>query len=197
MRRKILMFLAVAFLSTAPGLRLTTQAELITNGDFETGNFDGWTLGGDTSDPTTFGVDNSNPQTGTFGAYFGPYPSDISLSQTIATIPGESYMFSFWLKNEPGGTNNSFTANFGATTVENLVDATDFYYTQRSYVVVASSTSTLLNFSFTNDFAYWELDNVSVVQVVPEPSGLVSLSVSVAFAGLYRLRCRLENDSQS
>ena len=52
-------------LSSTPPVR---AANIVANGDFETGDFTGWTLTG----PQTFtAVDTLAPHTGTFGAYFG------------------------------------------------------------------------------------------------------------------------------
>ena len=190
MRWQVLTFLATALVLVTPAVQSAARAELILNGNFETGNFDSWTLGGDTTDPTTFWVDSSNPQSGTFAAYFGPYPNPITLSQTIATIPGTAYLFSFWLTNEPGSTNNSFSAGFGGSTLENLVNTNVSPYTLYNYTVVATSATTLVNFSFTQDFGFFNIDNISVTQAVPEPSALVSAGLGLAIAGVYRLSTR-------
>src|SRR5262245_30460225 len=74
------------------------QANLVTNPGFETGNFTGWALSGDTF---FTGVDGFAPHSGSFGAFLGTsipiaifpitLPSTGSITQTLATTVGVSY----------------------------------------------------------------------------------------------------------
>jgi hypothetical protein len=86
------MFTAVAALSIA----YPAKANLITNGDFETGDFTGWTV---THAP--FGsivvVDNGPGPDTTFGVVFAAVGGDLdAISQTFATTPGALYSLSFF-----------------------------------------------------------------------------------------------------
>src|SRR5689334_4677324 len=51
------------------GMAGRANANLVANGDFETGDFTGWAQFGDTS---FSGVDGTAPQAGSFAAFFGP-----------------------------------------------------------------------------------------------------------------------------
>ena len=158
--------------SSALNLTLTTPVtpiNLVANGGFETGNFSGWTLGGNYQTinglwQTT--VDN-NAQGGSYGAGIGAMGSDATLSQTLQTTPGQQYTLSFWLKNEGAGPND-FTVKWNGTTILALANASAQDYTQYSYTVSATGTTSVLEFDARQDPARWDLDNVSVVATGPQ-----------------------------
>jgi hypothetical protein len=73
-----------------------TSANLIVNGDFETGTFASWTT---TPAPvgSDFGVGQVPPPHDTLGAFFGAFDTDFdSISQTFVTTPGAFYGLSFF-----------------------------------------------------------------------------------------------------
>lgn len=164
------------------------NAALVSNGDFETGDFTGWTQFGN---GLFSGVDNTAPQAGNFGAYFGP-SSDGGIFQTLGTSAGHVYSVKFWLKNEadPNGTtsSNSFQFNWNGGAVEvALVDASAFAYTEYTVSnLVASSAATDLRFTFAHGPAFWDLDSVSVT--VPEPGSLALVGLAGLLAGLVSRR---------
>ena len=111
----------------------TSSGNLVTNGSFETGDFSDWTVGGDSATlntgPQLF-VDNT-AESGTHAAAFGSMGGDGTLSQTIATTPGETYTLSFWLENETAGSDmNDFKAMWDGQTLLSLTNATQFGYTE-------------------------------------------------------------------
>ena len=187
MRRIFQLFAVAAIIGLACNDR--ASAEFIVNGGFETGDFAGWTLSGNTSDPTTFGVDSSTPHSGNFAAYFGPQGSPILLTQAVKTSPGVSYLLRFFLNNEDGGS-NEFSVVFGSTTLQDSVNLPVFSYQLISYTVTATAATTNLTFGFRNEFAFFNLDDVSLVSPVPEPASLAGLAVGLVLAGGYGLRKR-------
>jgi uncharacterized repeat protein (TIGR01451 family) len=137
--------------------------QLVSNGGFETGSFSGWTQGGNTGDTS---VGNGSPHSGTFAADLGPVGSDGTLSQNVATVAGQQYVFSFWLAND-GGTPSDFSASVGGTTVFSQVNAPSQPYTQYSFTFTAFAASTQILFTFRNDPAFYHLDDVGVVALTP------------------------------
>src|SRR5512133_3218068 len=114
-------FLAIGLLLLATAG--PTSANLIVNGDFETGTFAGWTT---TPAPvgSDFFVGPVPPPHDTLGASFGAFDADFdSISQTFVTTPGAFYDLSFFYEVvEPGSTpDNGFRVLFdGVLVFENL-----------------------------------------------------------------------------
>jgi hypothetical protein len=80
-----------------------TSANLIVNGDFETGTFAGWTTT-PAATGSDFGVGVLPLAHDTLGAFFSANGADFdSISQTFVTTPGASYDLSFFYQVvEPG-----------------------------------------------------------------------------------------------
>lgn len=174
-------------------------SNLVTNGSFETGDFTGWTLSGDT---TFTGVCDAStcpgafvPEDGNYAAYFGPVGDTATISQTIATTPGDEYSLSFYLANPVGGTPNYFSVTFGNSSFSFTNFGVAFGWQQFTLTTMATTDQTPLSFTFRNDPSYWFLDNVTVQQsggTVPEPGTLVLFgSGALGLAGIARRKFRL------
>src|SRR5947207_5903549 len=82
----------------AAGNAQSAKANLIVNGGFETGAFDGWTQIGNTG----FTFVNGDPRPGSSGnsaAWFGSTGSLGGILESFITTPGATHHFDFWLKN--------------------------------------------------------------------------------------------------
>jgi hypothetical protein len=175
---------------------------LVQNCGFETGDFTDWTVGGNTTNPGGFyyGVDGFDAHSGNFGAYMSEDllagSGAVTLSQTLATTVGQTYLVTFWLEQDTppaAGYNHSFTALWGASTLLSLTPTTSNpgpvgTWTEYTFAVTASTASTLLEFEFINDDSYWSFDDVSVVQT---PESSTALLAALALSAMYLLRRRL------
>jgi hypothetical protein len=145
---------------------------LVVNGGFETGDLTGWTPGGDLSQPQYDQVTTAEPHSGTYALEIGVIGDEYDVDQDIPTAPGATYQVQFWLANG-GGTPSNFTASFGAITLLSLNDTSAQGYTEYTYDVTATSSSTELLFVGRQDPSFWYLDDVSVVGVSDVDPALV------------------------
>ena len=120
--------------------------------------------------------------------------SSSTLSQTIATNPGTSFLLEFALLDEAGESTDGFTASFGGFSQTLTGDEaappgdTPAFYTDFSLSIPGSAitdTSTTLSFSgFVDptDPTAWNLDDVSLIQqtvAAPEPASGMVLAMSL------------------
>jgi hypothetical protein len=183
---------------------------LVSNCGFESGDFTGWTLTGDdvpAREGNFYGVEQGNdpfplpdgtpPNHGQYQAYisdFTPHPT--TLSQTLATVPGTTYLISFALAMQDEGQifgpeSNLFTASFNASSATN---ATSFLtltnlpvqgYTLYTFSETATSASSVLSFAFGNDPSEFLFDDVSVSSApVPLPNSVILMLCGLGGLGL-------------
>lgn len=170
----------------------SAQANLVTNGGFETGDFTGWTLSNDTnsfvfaSDPGTTYV----PHSGTYEALLGAFGTDGTLSQGISDTAGQTLVLTYWLASD-GNAPNDFSAlwNGKVITGSALANIAASGYTEYTFNVIATG-SDVLAFNERNDYGFLSLDDVSL-NFIPEPATLSLLGVGlVGLAGLRRRKNR-------
>jgi PEP-CTERM motif len=171
----------VAAVGLAVGVSVPAQAaNIVVNGGFETGDFTGWTLSGNTDFSGVQCPGAGFVPEGNCGAFFGPVGSDGTLSQTLGTLVNTSYTITFQFEND-GDTPNDFSATFGGTTLTSGTNLPASPFHLLSFTVPATSASTPLTFSFRQDPAFMELDAVTVSSVpVPEPGTMALLGAGMA-----------------
>jgi len=140
---------------------------LVTNGDFETGDFTGWVQSGMTAEddmgnlyyPGT-GVYTGQGVGGTYGAYLGPVGSMGYLTQSLATIAGQAYTLS-WALDSGGFTPNQFQVSWNGNVIFDQTNIPEQGFQTYSFSVLATGSSTSLEFGFQNDPTFFHMDNVS------------------------------------
>lgn len=171
--------LSVTNLALSSAHNATVEADIgqsiVVNGDFETGDFTGWTLVGDTSvSNQVYNVVATDGQfpgvaySGFFGVFFGENGYAATLSQTLNTIPGQQYLLSWWLDNpNPGAGMQTFSASWDGQNYVSLTNPPAFDWTNFQFVVTADATNTVLEFAAEHDQNYFGLDDVTVTPVPP------------------------------
>lgn len=161
------------------------SANLILNGGFETGNFTDWQQSGDhTFTTVSAGIQHS----GMFAAMLGTLSGTGFLTQgNLPTVPGHTYTLTYWLKNPIGDAPTSFEALWNGIPIpgSELLDPAAFGYTQFTFNVVASGTSSSVGFEYQQAPAEFFLDDVNIT---PEPSTMLLLGSGLL--GFYAARRR-------
>ncbi len=217
----------VAVLALGIVSALSAHAQLVTNGDFETGDLTGWTSNSALDNDPWAVISGISGDGGSYhGAYSGTYfassgcvgtsciGSDTSsntnyMYEDLNTVANATYTVSFAFAS--GGANEGdgppegsqassqevasfeeLLATFGGVTVVDLVDVVNTDYVFFSENIVASGTTTRLEFQNREDPGWSALDDISVTQVTatPEP-GTILLGLGAALLFLIHFQFSL------
>ena len=153
---------------------LTVSQSLVQNGGFETGDFTGWNVTGNSGQNAVVSFPPQFVHSGSYGAFLGNVSTLGYAAQTLSTVPGQLYLVSFWLNN-PNNTGygstvtpNQFIVNWNTNspTVNTIFNNTNLgainNWTNMQFVVKATYATTVLQFGARNDPVAFALDDVSV-----------------------------------
>lgn len=196
---RFLATLAIAFAATLAAWNAPARAtpiNLVTNGDFSTGDFTGWSVFGADSVGYVFLDQFAVLTSGTDYGY---------LQQEISVTPGQTYQFGFrlgWSLLTP----DRFTAwadvNGGPALLD-LIDVASpdenapIEWHSYAYLFTATSNATTIGFRFINPPTAWSLDDVFVSPITtPIPAaGLMLLTGLVPLAALAHRKARAIKES--
>ncbi len=195
-RRSIFSALGVAAMTLVIAGAAGAQ-NIVLNPSFETGDNSFWNTivspNGDfnfATSNTTFNAQGAH--SGSFWEAFGCVRELCETNQTLATVAGESYDFSYWYASD-GGQPNEMRVSWDGTTLVDHVNDPSFGWTQESFSVVGTG-SDVIAFDGRDDPSWQSIDDVSVTANVtgtPEPSSLVMMAsglFGVAGFGVSRRR---------
>jgi len=181
--RGVITVFALATLGVATPAAAT---EFIVNGDFETGDFTGWTQFGA---PGFTSVNTASARTGDFGASFSPNQPG-GIQQSFVTLPGRSYTISLWLAHTLGTASlvNSFFLDFGGVNIAGFSGYGALPFTKLTFVKTATLPVSTLKLTFSDARpTVFRLDDVSVT-AIPEPATWALMILGFGAVGVMRRR---------
>jgi hypothetical protein len=134
--------------------------QAVQNSGFETGDFTGWSLFGDTN-ACSVTTNAAYVYSGLDGAKLGPIGGLGELSQSIPTGVTASYELSFWLDNF-GGSGNEFSISWEGWTFFNETNLPVLPWSNLQFIVPSYRPRSILQFGFQNIPSYFGLDDINV-----------------------------------
>jgi len=106
------------------------------------------------------------PQSGNYMAILNTYEgSPASLSQTVATTPGQTYLLSCWVNGTSGGTPNYINIIWNGEKVLGQTNLGVNAWNQMLCFVVATGATSIVQFTFYDQSSWIALDDVSLQPV--------------------------------
>jgi len=144
-----------------------SSAQIVTNGDFETGDFTGWAVVGLYPSLSQSSLAQS-------GQYFistacGSSTTCAGLEQTISLVAGRTYQLTAYYTNFAGGPGQDGVTFFiNGNPIAQLDGATyNLAWQKVTATFVAPPPPVVFSFGFFNSPSFSFIDNISIVEVVP------------------------------
>lgn len=191
----------LATVATALGAT-TASANLVSNGDFETGAFSPWVSGGSGNNS----ISTSNPESGSVYSFKGGCTGSGcvvidasgvsgpgSITQTLNLSPGV-YQLVYGLSVGSSGTPNQIAVGLGTKVFRNDTDLSAQAYVDTTNYSAVSGGLTNLVFGVRHSPNYMYVDNVSLIMIDDgEGNDIAAASQSNAFQNTYGFLDRLQN----
>jgi len=174
--KKIIALAALAALSVA-----ASAADLVQNGSFEADAVapGTWSIFATPTDWTPIGsgleIRDNVAGTAEDGSNFIELDGyqNMSITQTLATVVGQTYTFSFWYADRVGTDPSTNGVSYSIGGLAGTIAGTGSTAWQEftgSFVATSTSTLLTLGAAGTSDSYGSSIDNVSVISAVPEPT---------------------------
>jgi hypothetical protein len=183
---------------------LLASRTLVVNGDFESGSFTPWVFSGDGAENFVAGAGDYPDfvHSGSWGACLGQVGLPLAtLTESISTTPGQSFLLSFWLSSPANPdspyqtTPNEFIVAWNEHKIFEQLDLPVFAWTNLQFVVTAKGATGTLEFGFRDDPSALGLDDINLlplplpaVSAAPMINGTVSLTWNTLAGAYYQIQ---------
>jgi hypothetical protein len=156
---------------------LLMVGQLVQNGGFETGNLADWMLTGDVSHVVASTYSGA-VHSGAYGVFIENGGGPGYLSQSLPTVPGQTYSVSLWLDSQYDLTPTGFSVAWAGNTLCAFTNLTEIGWTNLQFTVAAANTFSVLKIGFANGVSFFGLDDISVTAASPGISAVTPASGS-------------------